>query len=334
MTARRLLSIIDVIRGAVNEFLADNCPHLAAAISYYALLSLFPLVLAVISILGFLLKSPNVEARVIQGVTGFIPVSATFVRGIISDVADARGAAGAIATIGLVWAGMGVFNALRKSLNAAWGTKQPRPFLTERLMEIAMMLGVGGLIVLSLVLTTAFKVVREASLPIFGERFMQGDLLSQSAAIATGIFVAFLGFLFLYEFVPNTRVRWRHAAIGALAAAVLFEIVKDAFVWFAGNFGTYNIVYGSVGVIVALLTWIYVSAVITLFCAKIISVLPRMRPASAGGDLAGVAAGERPGSASDARSGMLLPRTFDGIGALRRLMLGRTEQTGTRGPTA
>lgn len=327
----RLRSFAGVVGGAVNEFLADNCPHLAAAISYYLLLSLFPLVLAAISVLGFLLRSPDVEARVIQAVTDFIPGSASFVPGIVSDVADARGAAGAIATVGLIWAGMGVFNAIRKSLNTAWGTKQPRPFLLERLMEFGMMLGVGVLMVLSLALTTAFKIIREASLPILGQHFMQGDLLSQAAVIGTSVFVTFLGFLFVYKFVPNTRVYWRHAVVGALVAAVLFEIVKDAFVWFVGNFGTYNIVYGSVGVVVALLTWVYVSAVIFLFCAKLISTYAKTRPKLAEETAGGPVAAERPEPASAAAYGML-PGSFDGMGALRRLMLGRSEQTRTGRP--
>jgi len=331
MTAWRFRSFASVVRGAVNEFLADNCPHLAAAISYYLLLSLFPLVLAAIAILGFLLRSPDVEARMIQAVTDFMPVSASFVRGIIADVADARGAVGVIATVGLIWAGMGVFNALRKSLNTAWGTKQPRPFLLERLTEFAMMLGIGGLIVLSLALTTAFKIIREASLPVFGEHFMHGDLLSQAAVIATSIFVAFLGFLFLYKFVPNTKVYWRHAMVGALVAAVLFEIVKDAFVWFVGNFGTYNIVYGSVGVIVALLTWVYVSAVIFLFCAKLISTYAKTRPEFAGATAVGPAVPKEPEPASAVRS-EVLTSAFHGMGALRRLMLGG-EQTRTGRPS-
>jgi membrane protein len=95
--------------------------------------------------------------------------------------------------------------------------------------------------------------------------------------ILSSIVIAFVGFLLLYEFIPNTWVPWKHVWVGALMAAVLFEIVKNIFVWFVGEFATYTLVYGSIGTIIALMTWSYISAVILLFCAKLISIYPRMK---------------------------------------------------------
>ncbi|MEE9401101.1 MAG: YihY/virulence factor BrkB family protein [Dehalococcoidia bacterium] len=326
MTARRLLTVVEVIKGAVNEFLADNCPHLAAAVSFYLLLSLFPLVLVAISIFGFIMKDPSAAAKVTEAITGFIPVSTDFVEGTLLAVSRSWGAAGIIATVGLIWAGMAVFNAIRKSLNTAWGVRQPRPFFHERLMEFLMMIGLGALMLMSLGLTTAFKVIREASLPVFGERLMDGSLVWHSAVIATSVFITFLGVLFLYKLVPNTKVHWRHAAIGALAAAVLFEIVKNVFVWFVANFATYSLVYGSVGVIIALMTWAYISVVILLFCAKLTSVYPRVRPALATEALAEETTKEkllRLAPLPPVIFGNMSSLTSGGVGALRRLMLGK-----------
>jgi len=326
MTARRLLTVVEVIKGAVNEFLADNCPHLAAAVSFYLLLSLFPLVLAAISIFGLIMKDPSAAAKVTEAVTGFFPVSADFVEGKILAVSSSWEAAGIIATVGLIWAGLAVFNAIRKSLNTAWGVRQPRPFFHERLMEFLMMIGFGALILMSLGLTTAFKVIREASLPVFGERLMDGGLVWHAAVIATSVFITFLGVLFLYKLVPNTKVYWRHAAIGALAAAVLFEIVKNVFVWFLANFATYSLVYGYLSVIIALMTWAYISAVILLLCAKLTSVYPRVRPALATEALAEETTREkllRLAPLPPVLFGNMSSLTSGGVGALRRLMLGK-----------
>jgi len=326
MTARRLLTLVEVIKGAVNEFLADNCPHLAAAVSFYLFLSLFPLVLAAISIFGFIMKDPSAAAKVTEAVTGFFPVSSDYVERTILTVSSSWEATGIIATVGLIWAGLAVFNAIRKSLNTAWGVRQPRPFLHERLMEFLMMVGFGALILMSLGLTTAFKVIREASLPVFGERLMDGSLVWHSAVIATSVFITFLGVLFLYKLVPNTKVQWRHAAIGALAAAVLFEIVKNVFVWFVANFATYSLVYGSVSVIIALMTWAYISAVILLLCAKLVSVYPTVRPALATEALAEETAKEkllRLAPLPPVIFGNMSLLTSGGVGALRRLMLGK-----------
>lgn len=317
MTAQRLISVARVIKGAFHEFLADNCPHLAAAISYYLLLSLFPLALAAISIFGFILRSEEVEARVTEAVKVWIPgvKTAEFVNGIITDVSDSWVAAGIVATIGLIWAGTAVFNAVRKSLNTAWGIKQPRPFFHERLMELVMMIGLGFLLLISLGLTTSFKV--------FGERFLDGGLPWYSIVIVTSIILAFLGFLLLYKFVPNTRVRWRHVWLGALVAAMLFEIVKNVFVWFMSNFTTYNVIYGSLGTVIALMSWTYISSLILLFCAKLTSIYPKV--------ISSLAA-EAPAEAGGKENRLKVPSpstifvsiallTSGSIGALRRLIL-------------
>lgn len=277
MIRKRLAFLVIMMKEAIHEFLTDNCPHLAAAISYYLLLSLFPLALAAISILSYFSRSPDVQARVTQAITDVLPVSGKLVSETIQGVAEGWGAAGAIAIIGLVWAGMGVFNAIRKSLNTAWDVKKPRSFLRERLIELVMMLGFAAFLLASVGITTGAAVIREASIDVFGEQFLTGGLFWRAVVIAASTFLAFLGFLFLYKFVPNTKVRWRHALVGALIAAVLFEIVKNTFVWFVGKFATYNLVYGSIGTIVALMTWSYVSAVILLFCAKLSSIYPRMK---------------------------------------------------------
>ncbi len=325
MTARKVLTAAEVTRGAVNEFLADNCPHLAAGMSFYMLLCLFPLVLAAISIFGFIVQQPGVEADVVAAITGFIPVSQDFVESAIMSVSSARGAAGIVATIGLLWGGMAVFNSIRKSLNTAWAVRKPRPFLHERLMEFLMMIGAGALILASLGLTTAFKVIQKANWPVLGEQFMDGSLVSHAAVIGISVLVSFAAFTFLYKWVPNTQVHWRHAAIGALAAAILFELVKNVFVWFVANSAIYGNVYGYVGAVVALMTWAYVSALILLFCAKITSYYPKMKASLEAEALANEGAKQKPLRLAPPPMALvnMSSLTSGRVGVLRRLMLGK-----------
>lgn len=264
-----------MMKQAIQEFLADNCTHLAAAISYYLLLSMFPLALAAISILSYVSKPANVQAKVIQAITDVLPVSGNFVSTTIHDVSPGWGAASAIGIVGLIWAGTGLFNATRKSLNTAWGIKQPRPFLRERLIEFVMMLGLGVFLIVYVGMTAAFNFFQNTD--IFGRHLVEGRLFWEFMVSLVSMAIAFVGFLLLYEFIPNTRVPWKHVWVGALMAAVLFEIVKNIFVWFVGKFATYNLVYGSIGTIIALMTWSYMSAMILLFCAKLISIYPRMK---------------------------------------------------------
>ncbi|MFP3974709.1 MAG: YihY/virulence factor BrkB family protein [Dehalococcoidia bacterium] len=269
--------MIAFLKDVVNEFLTDNCPHLAASISYYSLLSLFPLTLALASVLGFLSASPQTQERMIESIGGFLPIPSAFITRTIEGIVASRGAASAIGTIGLLWGGSAVFNAIRKSLNTAWGIREPRNFLVDRGLELSMMIGVGLLLLISLGLGTTLSVLQKYDLTVFGIEFLNRNFFWDMCITAVSTGLAFLTFLFLYKVIPNTEVRWRDVWGGALLAAVGFEVTKQVFVWYTTNFAHYNLIYGSIGTIIALLVWIYISALILLFCAKVTSVYSRHR---------------------------------------------------------
>lgn len=268
---------ISLMVRAGQEFLTDNCTQLAAAISYYALFSLFPLILALLSILGFILKSPQAEAQVIDGIGTVLPVSGEFIASAVRGVITARAATGAVASIWLIWGSMAMFSTIRKSVNAAWGIRTPRPFFWERLVELGMMVGGGSLLLISLALTTAIKVARSFSLPLFGVITINSEFLWQSITISLATAFAFVTFLCLYRFVPNTRVRWRDVWAGALFAAVAFQIATSIFVNYVSRVTDYNLIYGPLGAVIALLVWVFISAEILLLGAKLASIYPKMR---------------------------------------------------------
>ncbi len=191
---KRLIFFAIMVKQAVHEFLTDNCTHLAAAISYYLLLSFFPLLLAVISILSFLSRDPNIEEKVKQTIADVMPVSGEIVFMTIKEVSPGLGAASAIALIGLIWGGMAVFNAIRKSLNTAWGIKTPRPFMRERLIELLMMAGFGVLLLVSVGVTTAFRIVRGANITIFGQQLGEVGFIWQALVVLASTAVAFVAF--------------------------------------------------------------------------------------------------------------------------------------------
>lgn len=280
-----LSGFISFIREVIDEFLTDNCPHLAASVSYYLLFSLFPLTLAAVSVLGFLSRSPDVADRVIEAIGDYIPIESEYITNAIEEVVDARAATGAIATLMLLWGGTSVFNAMRKALNAAWGIKAPRPFIVERVVEFGMMFGLGLLLLLSFSLTTLVSILREFSLDFTGSSFLNGDAFWHFLIILLSVSLSFVTFLLLYRFVPNTRVRWSDVWGGALLAAVAFEAAKQIFLWYATNFTHQNLIYGSLGGLIALMVWTYISTMILLFCAKLTAVYSRSHSFSINGAL-------------------------------------------------
>ena len=271
------MKVITLGRKVIEEFFTDNCPQLAASISFYLLFSLFPLTLALISIGGFLLSSPDLEAKFIEGMRNLIPISGDFLTNTIQGVIRARAETGIVAIIGLILGGTSVFSAIRKSLNTAWGIRQSHSFFSARLIELCMMLGASLLILISIFPNIIFGIIREMDLSISLSAYLDIGLLSKLSFTLISVSLAFIVFLFLYKFIPNTMVRWHDVWIEALAAAVCFELIKNLFIWYVSNYSIYNLIYGPVGALIALLTWIYISAVILLFGAKISSVLDRMR---------------------------------------------------------
>ena len=255
---------VGICARAVNDFLGKNGPQLAAAISYYALFSLFPLTLAIIFGLSFFLGPDSIE-DLAQRAAEQAPVSKKTVSDVLTGTLSNRSLAGFAGIIGLLWAGTAVFGAIRKGVNATWGITRPRPFLQERVIDISLMLGAAILMLVSIFSTAALAYVREILEFITRETHVNGDLLWDRLASIIPAALSFLVFVGIYWFLPNTKVKLIEALPGAIAATIAFEVVKNAFVWYVGNYSVYTSVYGSVGGIVALLTWVYVSAVILLF---------------------------------------------------------------------
>lgn len=167
---------------------------------------------------------------------------------------------------------MSVFNALRRALNAAWGVRQPRPFVHARLFDFAMMLATGLLLVISIALTTAEQMVPGTALSLLGSQ-RDAELFYRMMVVAVSTGLEFTVFLLFFRFVPNAPVTFDGVWKGALVAAVAFEASKHAFVWAVKNFAQYNVVYGPIAALVTLLVWTYLAALILLFIARLTSRL-------------------------------------------------------------
>ena len=263
--------IVVLIKRTAQEYTADNCPLLAAAISYYLLLSVFPFLLGLISLSSFFVDEPAIQERVFRAFQYLIPVSQDFVLNIINSVIDARGAIGIISVILLLFGCLAFFNAIRKSLNAAWGIHKSRSFIRSQLTNFAMVLGVVLLLFISLAVTVALN-FSALFLGTIIAKPLTNLVLLHLLIVMIDIALAFLVFLISYKFIPERRIRWRDVWGGALAGSVCFEAITILFVVYLNTFNPYNLIYGSLGAVIALLIWAYIAALIFLFFAKISAV--------------------------------------------------------------
>jgi membrane protein len=265
-----LVKLVGASWRAINDFLGKNGPQLSAAISYYTLFSLFPLIVAIISGLSFLLGPESID-ELANRVANQSPVSEETISEIITSAVNSRNIAGMVGILGLLWAGTAVFGSIRKGINATWGITRPRSFLKERLIDITFMVVAAVLMLISIFSTAILTYLMEILAFITRETYVDGALLWERLASALPPTLSFIVFFAIYWLLPNTNVKITEPLPGAIVATTGFEILKNVFVWFIGNSSIYSTIYGSVGSIVVLLVWVYVSSIILLFGSTITS---------------------------------------------------------------
>jgi membrane protein len=269
--------IVRFITSNFNEFLGKNGPYMSAAIAYYAFFSLFPLSLALIALFSLVLGIEGVEIQLIAGLKEQIPVLAEaddgFLETFFDSIEAGRTTGGVVAIIGLFWVSQQVFSAIRKSINVIWGINKTRPFLTERLMDLALMFGAATLLFASIFITGFIEFIQQEFLVIWlPDAPISDAALWQKAAVFIPLILNFTVFLTLYWWLPNTKLRFREVWPTALAGAAAFEISKAIFVFYLRNLsGVATNIYGGVSVILVLMIFVYVSAIILLVGAMLTS---------------------------------------------------------------
>ena len=264
-----------VIR-TVKELGDDDATHMAAGVAYYALFSLFPLLLGVIAIIGMASKTASTRRSILEWTSDNFPGAGDLISDNIVASVEASGSLGAISIVGLLWAGSAIFGAITKAVNRAWDIQEDRPFVKNKIMQLTMAVGVAILFALAI---ASASIAQAAGRLEDSEAFLLGQADEVSGLVLFRIlsFAANLAiFLTLYKVLPNTVTYWRHIWPGALVAALLFEGGKYAFVFYLDNFATFNAVYGSIGSVIALLLWAYVSAFILILGAELSSEYGRM----------------------------------------------------------
>jgi membrane protein len=262
---------VELVVRTVQEFGADDATHMAAGVAYYAILSLFPLLTALVAVLGVFLSSERIKLEVIDFFAQNLPgLKDVFEEYVVEQVSDWGVALGVVALIGLFWSASAMFGAIGRAVNRAWDVHQDRPFYIRKLRDLGMALGTGLLFLVSVGATSLFSVMESFDVPLAGTA-------AQVGARVFAFVVSLSVFLIIYKFVPNTKTHWRYIWPGALLAAVFFEAGKSLFVLYLDRFADYGSTYGNLGSVIALLIWIFISALILIVGAEFSSEYGRMR---------------------------------------------------------
>ena len=238
------------------------------------MICIVPFLLLVIAGSAFLISNEMVLREVVDRLGTLLPVYQAEMEAALRAVIEARGVSSLVGTLILVFFATQLFAATRLVLNRVFQHKG-RGLIHGILFDLGMILLLTVGFLVSIGVTAAFAWVRGIALLVRNGTVMSATLhwvgLLLTILVDTALFVV------IYRFVPNRRIRWASVLVGGLATAVLWEAAKQAFRWYIERIGVYSAVYGSLGVTIALMMWVYYSATVFIIGAALIRGLEEHR---------------------------------------------------------
>jgi len=268
---RRLGGRLTVLIRTALAFDKDDGAVMSRSIAYYALFSLFPLLLILLAFASSVLASEEAQGLVLETVGNLVPGAADLVAENVGRLAEAGGTVGILALVGLLWSASGVFTALYRAVNRAWGNPKSELFWTEKLYGLAVVLVFGLLLVATTLYSTFVSIVRSWQVSLLGwQPFADpstGRLLGWLSALVP-VLISVIAFTAIYRTMPRNEVRWRDVWLGGVLVGLVWEGARQLFAWYLANFARHSLVYGSVAAIIGILLWAYLSAMILLAGAE------------------------------------------------------------------
>jgi membrane protein len=263
-------------RALVELVNSQDLTH-AAAIAYYALLSLFPFLLLVISLLGSIAADEEDRLAVLTFVFRYFPTQLDFVSTQLDAFSMNSARVGVAGALGLIWASLGVFGAITSAVNEAWGVEKQRSFWKHRMVSFMMLVAAGGVTILALVAVSMVQVAEASWFGVMLFRFewtaaLQSWIFRYAATILLILAVG----LVLY-FIPNAKTRFRDVWVGAILTGVLWTGAFRGFSWYIGRNSQLTLIHGSIAAVVVFLLWIYVSSVILMYGVEFTAAYARLR---------------------------------------------------------
>jgi membrane protein len=260
--------LFNVFKRAIKEFGQDDVGSMAAALAFAAFASIFPLILFLISLLSFFLSPQDAQQFVLERMPNIGGSDAEVLRKTIVDVVSKKDAAIGVAAFiglaGLLLSASGVFAAMQTAINRAWDCTKAGSLIKDKVVAFLLVLGVAAVLLISTAISTVLNGVQKGTAGIIGDFPIVWQIINIiiSLALMTGILTV------LFRTMPRCKVNWADVWPGALLTAILWEVFRQAFAFYLGHFANYQAVYGALGSIIAIQTWIYLSSMILLFGAE------------------------------------------------------------------
>jgi membrane protein len=275
--AKRLLSDIGdwslrhrtprISRRAISGFMSHEALQYAGSMAYFAVLSIFQLLVLGIVVGSYFLGEGGARDFVVEQVQAGTPIDAEVVTGVIDAVIESRGSMTIISFGFLAWSALGIFSALSNGIGRVFENAPPRPFLKDKLVGLLLMGMTGVLAIGSLVIGLVTGVLQEAAADVV-IGIPGGGTAVWLIGLLVPILFIFLAFWMIYRIVPNRPVSWGEVLPGAIVAALLWTILRFGFTYYATNVANYESAFGPLSTGITLLVFLYFASVIVLLGAE------------------------------------------------------------------
>ena len=255
---------IEIWSQALKKTFKIDTTLAAAGIAFFALLSLFPLILLIVAVSSIWFEPLWVESKLVLQLEFMIPGLSKLLGENFERIVMARSSVSQLASLVLIWSGSTLFSIMARALDSVWDSREVRTGWRYRGMSLLFVIALSIAILPAIFVATTVVPIIDHFTPNF---------VSQAYSVITpfvSILVSSVLFGLLYRFVPHNRPTWKEVRLGAVTCGILWELAKRGFLLYTANYlSTSNLVYGSFSTIIAFLFWVYLSGVIFFFGAQL-----------------------------------------------------------------
>lgn len=256
-----------ISRRAISGFLNHDALQTAGSMAYFAVLSLFQLLVLGVVVSSFVIGEGGARQFVVDQVQAGSPLDAETVGDIIDSVIESRGAMSIVSIGFLLWSALGIFSALSNGISRVFENAPKRPFLQDKLVGLLLMGLTGLLAIASLVIGIVTGILQDAASTVIAG-LPGGETAIWLIGLLAPVILIFLAFWVIYRVVPNRPVGWGEVLPGAVVAAVLWTILRFGFTWYATSVAKYDSAFGPMSTGITLLVFLYFASVIVLLGAE------------------------------------------------------------------
>jgi membrane protein len=265
-------------KGLIEKLDRDDVFFMASGLAFNFLICFVPLILVILSVLGFFLHSSQEILNYVQtSLVRMLPQASSKLTANILNLVKDRQIVGMLGFLGLIWTAMNLFSSIRNVLNKTLEIVSHHSYLREKLHDLLYVLITGILFLLSIVLSGIFDLIRTIPVKLGLPPLLDLKWWGWTAGILVAYFFSVLMFFILFRFLPTRRPSTRAAVLSALFIAALWEMAKYLFRIYMNFINSFAAVYGSLGLLVVFIVWIYYSCLLFVLGGEIMWILSKER---------------------------------------------------------